>query len=44
MKWIRWFEALGIEDVPSVGGKNASLGRWSASSPAWGFAFPMGSR
>ncbi len=24
--YIRWFEELGIEDVPLVGGKNASLG------------------
>ena len=21
--WIRWFEEIGIEDVPLVGGKNA---------------------
>jgi pyruvate,water dikinase len=25
-KWIRWFDEVGIEDVPLVGGKNASLG------------------
>lgn len=24
--WIRWFAEIGIEDVPFVGGKNASLG------------------
>ncbi len=23
---IRWFDEIGIEDVPLVGGKNASLG------------------
>ena len=23
---IRWFEEIGIDDVPLVGGKNASLG------------------
>ena len=26
MRPIRWFEEIGIEDVPLVGGKNASLG------------------
>lgn len=26
MRWIRWFEELGLEDVPAAGGKNASLG------------------
>eukprot|EP00923_Selenidium_pygospionis_P023466 GHVN01040879.1.p1 GENE.GHVN01040879.1~~GHVN01040879.1.p1 ORF type:complete len:840 (+),score=142.18 GHVN01040879.1:74-2593(+) len=26
MKWIKWFSEVGIDDVPSVGGKNASLG------------------
>ena len=25
-EWIRWFKEIGIQDVPSVGGKNASLG------------------
>lgn len=24
--WVRWFETIGIKDVPLVGGKNASLG------------------
>jgi hypothetical protein len=24
--FIRWFADIGIEDLPSVGGKNASLG------------------
>ncbi len=26
MKYIQWFKEVGIEDVPEVGGKNASLG------------------
>ncbi len=26
-KYIRWLEQVGIEDVPLVGGKNASLGK-----------------
>ena len=25
-KYIRWFEEIRIEDIPAVGGKNASLG------------------
>ena len=25
-KYIRWFEKIKIEEVPLVGGKNASLG------------------
>lgn len=25
-EFVKWFEELRIEDVPSVGGKNASLG------------------
>lgn len=24
--YIRWFDEIGIDDIPSVGGKNASLG------------------
>ena len=24
--YIRWFETLGLDDLPQVGGKNASLG------------------
>ena len=25
-EFIRWFDEIGIEDIPLVGGKNASLG------------------
>ena len=25
-KYVRWFDEIGIDDIPSVGGKNASLG------------------
>ena len=25
-RYIRWFEEIKIEDIPIVGGKNASLG------------------
>jgi pyruvate,water dikinase len=24
--WVRWFDGIGMNDVPAVGGKNASLG------------------
>ena len=35
---IRWLEALGLEDVPLVGGKNASLGElYRALAPEHGF-------
>jgi len=26
VSYIRWFNEIGIDDVPLVGGKNASLG------------------
>jgi pyruvate, water dikinase len=26
VRWIRFFHEVGLEDVPLVGGKNASLG------------------
>ena len=26
-EYIRWFDEIGIDDVPLVGGKNASFGR-----------------
>ena len=32
-RYIRWFEELRLEDVPLVGGKNASLGEMTASLP-----------
>lgn len=25
-RWVRWFDEVGLADVPLVGGKNASLG------------------
>ena len=42
MRWIRWFRDIGIEDVPSVGGKNASLGEMLQALTATGIRVPDG--
>lgn len=42
MKYIRWFEEIGIEDVPLVGGKNASLGEMYRDLTAQGIGIPDG--
>ena len=39
---IAWFEALGIGDVPQVGGKNASLGEMTRSLAGDGVSVPEG--
>ena len=39
---VKWFEELGIEDVPSVGGKNASLGEMYHELAAKGVKVPNG--
>ncbi len=39
---IKWFEEIGIEDVPSVGGKNASLGEMYRSLSSKGVRIPNG--
>jgi pyruvate,water dikinase len=36
MQWVRWFDEISRSDVPSVGGKNASLGELTRSLPADG--------
>jgi len=41
-KYIRWFEEIGIEDVPVVGGKNASLGEMYRKLTAEGVKIPNG--
>lgn len=41
-KYIRWFEDLGIEDVPLVGGKNASLGEMYRQLTPGGIRVPNG--
>ena len=39
---VLWFDQLGIEDVPLVGGKNASLGEMYANLTAKGVRVPNG--
>ncbi|MCX6665488.1 MAG: phosphoenolpyruvate synthase [Euryarchaeota archaeon] len=41
-EFIKWFEELRIEDVPSVGGKNASLGEMIKNLSGKGVAVPSG--
>lgn len=36
MEWVRWFDDITRKDVPSVGGKNASLGELTRSLPVDG--------
>lgn len=40
--WVRWFADIGIEDVPLVGGKNASLGEMYRALVAKGVRVPNG--
>jgi pyruvate,water dikinase len=42
MRWIRWFEELGLEDVPAAGGKNASLGEMIRELGPLGIRIPGG--
>jgi len=42
MKWIRWFQELTIDDVPLVGGKNASLGEMIRELTPKGINIPNG--
>jgi pyruvate,water dikinase len=41
-KYIRWFEEIKIEDVPLVGGKNASLGEMYRELTTQGVKIPNG--
>ena len=41
-KNILWFDEIGIEDVPSVGGKNASLGEMTKAVVPQGVNVPFG--
>ncbi len=41
-KFIYWFSELGIQDVPAVGGKNASLGEMFSNLTSKGVAVPDG--
>ncbi|MCR9291449.1 MAG: phosphoenolpyruvate synthase [bacterium] len=40
--FIRWFDQVGIEDVPLVGGKNASLGEMYCKLSSQGVKIPNG--
>jgi len=42
MKNILWFDEIGINDVPSVGGKNASLGEMTKALVQKGVNIPFG--
>jgi pyruvate,water dikinase len=41
-RYIRWFKEIGIEDVPLVGGKNASLGEMVRDLTSQGIKIPNG--
>ena len=41
-EFVKWFEDLRIEDVPSVGGKNASLGEMIRNLKTKGVSVPGG--
>lgn len=41
-RFIRWFEKVGLEDLPLVGGKNASLGEmYRELTPRFPTASPL---
>ncbi len=40
--WVRWFDETGLDDVPLVGGKNASLGELRRALSAAGVRVPDG--
>jgi len=42
MKYIRWFHELSLNDIPLVGGKNASLGQMIGQLHAQGICIPDG--
>ncbi len=41
-EYILWFDEIGIEDIPLVGGKNASLGEMCRELSAKGIKVPDG--
>lgn len=41
-RWVRWFQDISIDDVPSVGGKNASLGEMYRELAGQGVRVPNG--
>ena len=40
--WIRWFDEVGMDDLPAVGGKNASLGEMRRALTPLGIRTPDG--
>lgn len=42
MEFIKWFDQIGINDIPSVGGKNASLGQMYTNLASDGVRVPYG--
>ena len=41
-KYVRWFHDIRLEDVPLVGGKNASLGELYSAPASEGIKVPNG--
>ncbi len=41
-RYVRWFEEIGIDDIPQVGGKNASLGEMYRELSPQGIKVPNG--
>jgi len=42
MRYITWFDRVGMKDVPQVGGKNASLGEMISALQSQGLRIPNG--
>ena len=42
MKYVKWFDEIGMGDVPLVGGKNASLGEMTVALGKKGVKVPYG--
>ena len=42
LQYIRWFDEISIDDVPLVGGKNASLGEMYRELTPQGVKIPNG--
>ena len=42
-KFVKWFDQIGIADLPAVGGKNASLGEMYSSLAPRGVRVPNSS-
>ena len=40
--WVRWFDEIGLSELPEVGGKNASLGEMVQHLSAAGVSVPDG--